>query len=396
MPAEDRRPLIAHVVYRLDVGGLENGVVNLINRLPEESFRHAVISLTDITDFRERISRRDVRFVELHKPPGHAFRLYGRLRRLFREMRPAVVHTRNLAALEAQVPAWLAGVPVRIHGEHGRDMSDLSGNSRKYRMLRRLFSPWVQQYVTVSRDLEGYLVDHVHVSSRRVRHIYNGVDVERFQPKQHLSVDQGDGVVTLGWVGRMQPVKDPLILVELMRRLATRPVPGEPEVKLLMVGDGPMYGQVAQFLADHGLHDVVELAGNRDDIPELLRRMDLFLLPSLGEGISNTVLEAMATGLPVIASAVGGNLELVDDRRTGRLVPVADIAALEAVVRDYLQQPAQIREHGASARERAEARFSLQAMIEGYDQLYRSALGGAMGSGATPARSESPLGDARK
>jgi hypothetical protein len=112
----DRRPLIAHIVYRFDVGGLENGVVNLLNRMPASGYRHAVISWTDITDFRKRILRDDVQFIELHKPPGHALPLYPRLLRLLRSLDPAIVHTRNLAALEVTIPAWLAGVRARVHG----------------------------------------------------------------------------------------------------------------------------------------------------------------------------------------------------------------------------------------------------------------------------------------
>src|SRR6478735_2635980 len=143
----DRRPLIAHVVYRFDVGGLENGVVNLINQLPRESYRHAVVALTEVTDFSERIRRDDVEFVALNKRPGPGVRLFPRLFRLFRDLQPDVVHTRNLAALEASVPAWLAGVPVRIHGEHRRDIGDLDGSNRTYRRVRRVYRPFVTHYV---------------------------------------------------------------------------------------------------------------------------------------------------------------------------------------------------------------------------------------------------------
>ncbi|MCX7901461.1 MAG: glycosyltransferase, partial [Burkholderiaceae bacterium] len=158
----DVRPLIVHVVYRFAVGGLENGVVNLINHLPHERWRHTVVALTDVCErFRQRVQRDDVAYVSLHKPAGHGVRLYPRLFRLFRELRPAIVHTRNLAALEATVPAWAAGVPVRMHGEHGRDIDDLDGTSRKHRLLRRLYRPFVQQYVALSRDLERYLIEAI-------------------------------------------------------------------------------------------------------------------------------------------------------------------------------------------------------------------------------------------
>ena len=118
MTGTDRRPLIAHVIYRFAVGGLENGVVNLLNNLPRDGYRHALISLTDITEFSARLSNPEVGLYALHKPegrPGGCFEIY----RLLRTLRPAILHSRNLAALETSVPAWAAGVPVRIHGEHG-------------------------------------------------------------------------------------------------------------------------------------------------------------------------------------------------------------------------------------------------------------------------------------
>ena len=134
----DPRPLVAHVMYRFDVGGLENGIVNLINHMPEDAYRHAIISMTEITDFRQRIQRDDVEFIALKKKPGHSLWLYPKLYRLFKELKPAIVHTRNLGALELAVPAWAAGVPSRIHGEHGRDVGDLDGSSKKYQWVRRL------------------------------------------------------------------------------------------------------------------------------------------------------------------------------------------------------------------------------------------------------------------
>ena len=178
--ADDRRPLIAHVVFRFDVGGLENGVVNLLNRLPSEAYRHVIIALTDITDFRKRIARHDVQFIALEKAPGHTFWVYPRLYRLFRELRPAIVHSRNLAALEVVIPAWLSGVAVRIHGEHGRDVGDLDGSSRKYRWVRRFYRPFVTKYIALSRDLEDYLITAVGVPRGKIEQIYNGVDIMRF------------------------------------------------------------------------------------------------------------------------------------------------------------------------------------------------------------------------
>ena len=149
--AADPRPLVVHIVYRFDVGGLENGVVNLLNHMPPQAYRHAVLSLTEISDFKLRVQRPDVQFIALNKPPGHGLWLYARLARVLRELQPAVVHTRNLAALEMQIPAAWTGVRARVHGEHGRDVGDLDGSRRRYQWLRRAYRPFVHQYVALSR-----------------------------------------------------------------------------------------------------------------------------------------------------------------------------------------------------------------------------------------------------
>src|SRR6185295_1050953 len=138
----DERPLVLHVVHRLAVGGLENGVVNLINRMSAARWRHGILALTDIYEqFRRRIRRDDVVCESLRKPPGHLAKIYPRVYATLRRLQPAIVHTRNFGALEVQVPAWAVGVPARIHGEHGWDVNDPDGTRARYRWARRLYVP---------------------------------------------------------------------------------------------------------------------------------------------------------------------------------------------------------------------------------------------------------------
>ncbi len=178
------RPVIMHIVYSFDVGGLENGVVNIINRMPSERFRHIVVALTRCApEFCKRVTNPGVEFISLDKPAGHGIWLYPKLVRLFREIRPSVVHTRNLAALEASVPAWWAGVPVRVHGEHGWEESDPHGEQFKFKILRRVYSPFVDHYVALSGHLESYLSGRVGISQSRIERICNGVDIDRFRPR---------------------------------------------------------------------------------------------------------------------------------------------------------------------------------------------------------------------
>jgi sugar transferase (PEP-CTERM/EpsH1 system associated) len=379
-PLKDARPLIAHVVYRLSVGGLENGVVNLINRLPAREFRHAVISMADITDFRQRIAKKDVVFIELNKGPGHAFRLYPRLYRLFRQLAPSVVHTRNLAALEATVPAFLARVPVRIHGEHGWGADDLDGSNRKFQLLRRLFRIFVTRYIALSRHLRDYLVERIGVPPGKVTQIYNGVDIERFSPAQAPRAPiQGcpfndPHCWIAGTVGRMEGVKDHAALARaFIRVLRNNPVLAH-RLRLVIIGDGPLRTEVMGILQRAGVEHHAWLPGERNDIADVLRGLDCFVLPSRAEGISNTILEAMATGLPVIVTRVGGNPELVTDGATGSLVPAGDEEALALAMQRYLEEPALASKHGAAARAEAERRFAMDSMVESYRRVYAAEL----------------------
>jgi sugar transferase (PEP-CTERM/EpsH1 system associated) len=281
------------------------------------------------------------------------------------------VHTRNLAALEASLPAALARVPVRIHGEHGRDVGDLDGSSVRHRRLRRLYRPFVQHYVALSRDLERYLVDAVGVAPARVSQIYNGVDVQRFAPAASRVRDcpfQSADEWLVGTVGRLQAVKDQVSLAHAFVRAAR--MQGGERLRLVVAGDGPLRAPVEAVLRDAGLSARAWLCGERADVPDILRSLDLFVLPSLAEGISNTILEAMATALPVVATAVGGNPELVLVDRTGTLVPAADPDALARAIAAYAADPARARAHGAAGRERALARFSLERMVQDYQALY--------------------------
>lgn len=387
----DPRPLVLHVVFRFAVGGLENGVVNLINRMPRDRWRHGVIALTDIDPgFRERVQRDDVHYVALGKPPGHGVRVYPQLFRLFRELRPAIVHTRNLAALEAVVPAWAARVPVRIHGEHGRDLSDLDGTNRRYRWVRRLYRPFVHHYVALSRDLEKYLIEAVGASADRVEHIYNGVDSGRFRPRPGARVAiegspfNDPALVVVGTVGRLEAVKDQTNLARaFVRALAMSPQAAR-RLRLVLVGDGPLRGEIESIVRAADAESLVWFAGERDDVPQVLRGFDCFVLPSLAEGISNTLLEAMASGLPVIATRVGANADLMEDGLSGRLVPRADPDALARELLAYLADPALARRHGRAGRQIVERRFSLDRMVGDYESLYRRLLA-AHGILAAPA-----------
>jgi sugar transferase (PEP-CTERM/EpsH1 system associated) len=375
------RPLIAHVVYRFAVGGLENGVVNLINCMAVDRWRHAVISLTEVDEaFARRIQRDDVRFVALHKPPGHAVRLYPTLWRIFRGLRPAIVHTRNLAALEAQAPAWAAGISARVHGEHGRDIDDIHGFNRRHILARRLYRPLVHHYVALSRDLAEYLEQSVGVPRSRETQIYNGVDSQRFAPATPRAPIAGSpfndpSLWLLGTVGRMQTVKaQPLLARAFVEVLQRRPMLRS-RLRLVLVGDGALRAECETVLRDAGVSEFAWMAGERGDVPNIMRGLDCFVLPSLAEGISNTILEAMASGLPVLATRVGGNADLVVHGQTGLIVPPGDTVALAEGILQFVDAPERAVAMGRAGRAAVELRFSLPAMVAAYETVYEKVLG---------------------
>lgn len=376
-------PLVAHVVYGFRVGGLENGLVNLINHMPRDRYRHVIIALTSgDRAFLGRIQQPGVELIELHKPPGHGVVLYAKLFRLFRRLRPAIVHTRNMAALEMVVPAWAAGVPVRIHGEHGWDTSDPAGASARHRLVRRLYSPWVSHYVALSGHLASYLTASVGIAPEKVSRICNGVDIRCFAPGADLSAPAGlpfgrGGHWLVGTVGRLQAIKDQLNLVRAFAHWLERDEAARERARLVIVGEGPLRPAVEQAVAEAGLGDKVWLAGERTDIPQLMGALDCFALPSRAEGISNTLLEAMACGLPVVATDVGGNAELVVAGETGMLVPADNPAALAGAMATYFREPQRAMAHGVAGRARVEREFCLDVMVSRYIACYDRLLGAA-------------------
>jgi sugar transferase (PEP-CTERM/EpsH1 system associated) len=376
-------PLVAHIIYRLDVGGLENGLVNLINHIPEDRYRHAIICLKDFTDFRRRINKKNIDIYALHKKEGKDLLMYARVWRLLRTINPDIVHTRNLASLDCQFFAWLAGVQCRIHGEHGLDINDLELMSNKYRLLRRLLRPLIDRYIPLSRELEEYLCGAIGVQQDRIVSIVNGVDIDRFTPtisgpksglRRPLRLSD---VMVFGTVGRMEPEKDQITLGKAFVRLAHRVDQVGATVRLVIVGDGSLRAKVQQIFDEAGVSGIVSFAGVREDVGNLLQTMDVFVLPSLAEGISNTILEAMATGLPVVATNVGGNPELVVHGETGYLVPKADPEAMADAMLRYVENRYLIRQHGAAARQRVVEGFSIKRMVERYLDVYDTLIRGA-------------------
>ncbi len=374
-------PLVVHVIYSLEVGGLENGLINIINRTPEDRYRHAIVCLQGAGEFANRLTDPNIPVVCMHLGEGHSFGSYLKILKVLRTLNPAIVHTRNLATLEAQIPALMLPGVKTVHGEHGRDVTDLTGQNRKYNLLRRFIRPMVGRYIAVSRDLESWLQHTVGVAENRICQIYNGVDQERFFPAEDKNIELApdgflsDDSIVIGTVGRLAAVKDQASLLSAFAQLLQDAAEYRERLRLILVGDGPLYDQLQQQVRELGAEHNVWMAGDRDDVADMLRLFDLFVLPSLGEGISNTVLEAMATGLPIVATAVGGNPELVTDEVNGRLVPVGDSQGLARVVAQLIGQPEYLKTMGSNSLDKVRRQFNWDNTVTEYLAVYDALLG---------------------
>ncbi len=366
------RTKLLHAVFRLDYGGMENGLVNLINGLPEDRFEHAVMCLTHATEFAERIRVPGVEILELNKPPGNDLRTYRRAFRAMRKLQPDIVHTRNFGTLDLSWVARLAGCRRRVHSEHGWSAADPTGQSRKHRFVRRACDPAVHRYVTVSEDIARWLDTTIGIEPGKILCLHNGVDLSRFGSSGNPQSD--DDRITFGTLGRQDPIKGLDVFIEAVSIVLGKRPEFADRVRVIMAGDG-LEGERCKELRDKlGLEHVIEFPGLISDVPKLLQEFDIFVQPSLNEGISNTMLEAMASGLPVVATRVGGNPELITDGVEGSLVAAGDAGALAHVIEQYLDSPSLCSEHGAAARERAANEFSIEAMVGRYTDFYTSTM----------------------
>jgi sugar transferase (PEP-CTERM/EpsH1 system associated) len=232
----------------------------------------------------------------------------------------------------------------------------------------------------MSKDLEGWLIKQIKVPEKKITQVYNGVDLNRFKchetkPWLLLPIEfRVPGLLLIGTVGRLDPVKDQTTLVQAFIHLVKVNPALSSQVRLIIVGDGVLLSALQALVLDANVENLVWFAGERHDVADIMQALDLFVLPSINEGISNTILEAMASSLPVIATKVGGNPELVVDGHTGYLVAKQDPIAMAAAFKRYLLQPELLMLHGQAGRARVVSTFSLNRMMADYSAIYDKLL----------------------
>lgn len=363
---------VMQVVISLRTGGLERLVLDLTRLAPQEGLRSAVAVLDQPGELADHLDP-GVPLALLRKRPGLDFSLVGGLRRFMRQHQVDVIHAHNPGA------AFYAGLAARLERRpmvttlHGANFE----GDRTLRLMTRLSARLGRYLVCVGQEARATAQASEKVPAGRLRVIHNGVDVARFAPdpttrdrlRRSLGIAENQAVIIS--VGRLSFEKDCVTLFEALRELAGH---GR-QPRLWLVGDGPQMPAYQEAVGQLGLDQAVRFWGNRQDVAELLSAADVFALSSLSEGISIAILEAMACGLPVVATAVGGNPELVQDGRNGLLTPPRAPRALAQALARCLDDPQWSRGLGREGRALAQGRFSLQAMVGAYARLYHEVRG---------------------
>jgi glycosyltransferase involved in cell wall biosynthesis len=362
-----RKPRLLVLITLAEVGGAQTSVSLLLPAVAER-FEVTLAAHGD-GPLREAAARTGVTFVPLRHvrrsiDPWHDALGLVELVGLCRRVRPDVVHAHSSkVGILGRLAAALARVPVRIYTVHGWSFAAYGGaGGRLYLWLERLVRPLTTAIVCVSESAREQGLAAQACDRERSIVIHNGVDVESFtESPRHGAPPR---IVS---VGRFAYPKDFATLVEALERV-------DGDYRAWLVGEGPLLPEVEEALGAPRLAERVQLLGSRDDVPGLLAASEVFVLSSRSEGFPVSIVEAMAAGLPVVASDVGGVAEAVADGETGLLVPPGDPAALAEAVGRLLGDVELRQRLGAAGRARARACFDLPGFRAAHLELYRREL----------------------
>ncbi|MBI2195389.1 MAG: glycosyltransferase [Planctomycetes bacterium] len=362
--AENTPIRIQYVISTLDRAGAEGQLSALLTRLDRERFEPHLFCLTRGGPLEEDIRGAGVPVAIAGKggklDPLPLLRLLRHLRRF----RPQVLHTWMFTAnAYGRAAGLLAGVPVRIASERAVD----SWKTWPYRWTDRLLASTTHCIVANCAAVREFVRRQIPPAAARIEVIPNGVDIHRFTPRVHGAA----GEVVFCSAGRLAAQKRMDLVLRALAQIPENPV----RTRLRIAGEGPLGPELKALAAKLGVSGRVEWLGSVPDLAPVLASSDAFVLASDWEGMPNVVLEAMASGLPVAATAVDGTLELVRDGETGILIPPNSVPDLAAAIQRLAGSPDLRQNMGSSGRRRAESEFSMERMVQAYEALYERLLG---------------------
>lgn len=366
------RPTIWYVFPSMDLGGAEKHVIQLASRLRERGFETGIVTIFEEGALARAIRKEGLPFVCLKEKEGWRPATFFRIFRWVQSVRPSILHTYLFGFhLFVGLPARLLKVPILISSR--RELAHWK--KKRHRWLENLGNRFVDRVVSCSEAAKNWALQNERIDPAKVLTLYNGVDLKRFDgtlrdPKIRLEFRVPVGVPLIGTVANFSYEKGYPYLLDAVRRIHER----RSDAWFLFVGSGRFEQEMRTEAAASGAGKRIIFAGQRRDIPEILRGLDIFVLASLVEGFPNVLLEAMAMARPVVATNVGGIPELVTSGEEGLLVPARDGKSLAEAVLSLIGDPARASRLGQRALQRIQAGFSLERMVDDYEKLYRTLL----------------------
>jgi glycosyltransferase involved in cell wall biosynthesis len=379
---------VLRIIGRLNVGGPAIHVVNLCAGLSQTRYEQLLVvgseSPAEGSMLDYALSRGVQPYVipeivtAFSLTPGDAKALV-KLYALIRRERPHIVHTHTAkAGFLGRIAARLVGVPVVVHTFHGHVLHGYYGPAKNW-LLRRMeqsLARFTDRLVTVSEQVKSHLVGYAIAEAEKITVIPLGFDLEPFlnshtqQGEFRREMALSDGIKLVGIVGRIFPIKNHRLFLQSAARIVAQ----EPAVRFVIVGDGVLRSAVEQQARELGIADSVLFTGWRRDLPGIYSDLDILVLSSDNEGTPVSAIEAMVSSCPVVATRVGGLPDLIEDHKTGRLVPPRDAEALASAVLDLLNNPQTACELGQNAMEAVRQRFTVQRLLSDTDHLYTELL----------------------
>ena len=376
---------VVHIIDGLGWAGMEQMVASLVCRIDKSKFQVFLLSeipmKKSVIDQVAFLKSQGVKVIFLQQTQRKKF-LAKDYFKLLKHLQPLIIHSHSGVWRDCCLGALLAGVPHQFHTEHGRIF--LADNSRT-RLTHRYLTFFRNKVIAVSDDVKQFLHDNVGIPKDKLLTIHNGIDVTKFSKgngssnkRQELGLKKDD--IILIAVGRLNPVKDYDTLIraisqikqELANKYIFKLIIVGPETKDHLSGGGTLL-RLRNLANDLNVDDRIAFLGKRADIPELLGTADVFVQTSLTEGLSMSIMEAMSCQLPVVATNVGGNKELISDGETGYLVPSRDAQAVAKALKTQILDDTLRLRMGANGRQRILNKFSLEHMTKRYESLYLSA-----------------------
>ena len=359
---------ICHVVFSFDYGGLERRILRLIDGLSPLGAEFTIVSLRP-SEGRSLPRQANVRHVVLDARPGLDWRAVGRLARLLREEGTHVVHSHNwVSMLEGIVAGRLARTPVILHGEHGASRFEPAQLQLKRTIAQSVLARFASVIVPVNDSIRDRLCEVWRLSPQRCSIIRNGVDTQRFVPGS-------EGLrspIVVGSISRLEKIKNFSCLIRAIHRLNA--AFETPRYRLVIVGEGAERGNLERLVFELNAGAYVALPGATDNPAEWYPRFDIYVNSSFSEGMSNTVLESMACGLPVVATDVAGHRDWLEPSTNAVFFKSDDDESLASALAEIASDAKRAQEMGRRNRSRVCEEFSQDRFIEDYVRLYRRSL----------------------